>query len=135
MDFKIGMYVRLYDFKNKGVVGKIKYIDEITRYYNNSKITFIKYLLDNGVFLSSLADYNEGNCKASYNLEDLIEVNDLLYVDIDNGYEGGIIVPRIAETLCELAETKSKISSGEYIIKRIITREQLYNLGFDNNEV
>ena len=63
-------------------------------------------------------------------VENLIQCGDLLYVDIDNGYEGGIIVPRIAETLEELERFKDIIKKGHWILKGIVTHEQLHEIEF-----
>lgn len=65
--------------------------------------------------------------KSSPQIIDLIEVGDLMYIDISPDNCDGIIVPRIAETENELNKYKEKINSGEYILKAIITHEQLEN--------
>lgn len=73
----------------------------------------------------------EGKCvlneiiKSSPNILELLEPMDLMYVDIDNGYEEGIIVPRIAETQNELDEYIAKIKNGTWILSGVVTREQL----------
>lgn len=61
----------------------------------------------------------------SKNILDLIECQDLLYIDISPDDFGGIIVPRIAETLNELNLLKTKIENGYYILKGIIPKEKL----------
>lgn len=63
--------------------------------------------------------------KASYNIIDLINPQDLLYIDIDDGYQGGIIVPRIPETIGEMENVKKQIKDGTIILKGIVTKEQL----------
>ena len=66
----------------------------------------------------------------SPNITDLIQCGDIVYVDIDNGYEGGIIVPRIAETLQELKTLKDRIINKHWILKSIVTREQINEIEF-----
>lgn len=65
--------------------------------------------------------------KASYDIIDLIEPSDLMYIDISPDNYGGIVVPRVAETLTELEKWKERISSGECILKAILTKEQIIN--------
>lgn len=67
----------------------------------------------------------EDSIKSSPNILELLEPMDLLYIDID--VCGGIVVPRIPETLDELKEYIEKIKSGEYILKYVVTHEQLEN--------
>lgn len=72
--------------------------------------------------------------KSSPNILELLEPQDLLYVDIDNDFEGGIIVPRIPETLNELNDYINKIKSGELILKGVVTHEQLMERMFEVNK-
>ena len=53
-----------------------------------------------------------------------------MYIDISPDNSGGIVVPRIAETLNELEEWKKRFYSGECILKEIITREQIDNMSY-----
>ena len=122
-ELKVGMYVR--------TKFGIKQIYEI-----NNKATKWKYLYkstkqdgDNCIDLSFLKE--DDILKASENIIDLIEPMDLLFLDIDYGYEGGIIVPRIAETMNELNKVKEKIKNGELILKYIVTREQIESLKYE----
>lgn len=62
---------------------------------------------------------------ASYELMDLIETGDLMYIDISPDNCGGIVVPRVAETLNELNKWKEKFASGECVLKAILTKEQI----------
>lgn len=64
---------------------------------------------------------------ASFDVIDLIEVQDLMYIDISPDEWGGIVVPMVAETMDELNTWKERLSSGEYILKGIVTHEQLSN--------
>ena len=61
----------------------------------------------------------------SPNILELLEPMDLLYVDISPDNCGGIVVPRVPETLNELEEYIEKIKSGECILKYVVTHEQL----------
>ena len=63
--------------------------------------------------------------KSNKDIIELLEPMDLMFIDIDNGYEGGIIVPRIAETENELKGYIDNFRDGTYILKGVITREQL----------
>lgn len=67
---------------------------------------------------------------ASFDVIDLIEPQDLMYVDIYPDDCGGIVVPMVAETLNELNTWKERLSSGEYILKGIVTHEQLSDIVF-----
>lgn len=80
-----------------------------------------------------ISKLTEGKCvldyiiKSSSNILELLEPMDLLYVDISPDDCGGIVVPRIPETLDELERYIEKIKSGEYILKYVVTHEQLEN--------
>ena len=81
--------------------------------------------------------YPEGHClfkedieevvlkEPSFNLIDLIEPMDLMYIDILPDDCGGIVVLRIAETLNELNDFKERFASGNCILKGIFTKEQI----------
>ena len=74
---------------------------------------------------------NEIN-KSSPNVLDLIEPMDLLYIDIDpDDGCGGITVPRIAETQEELDKIKNKLRLNIYMLKGVITREQLNRMIYE----
>lgn len=64
-------------------------------------------------------------CNPSHNILELIEPMDLMFIDISPDDCGGIVVPRIAETLDELEKWKDHISNGCCVLKGIITREQI----------
>ena len=82
----------------------------------------------------------EGKCvldeiiKTSPNIIDLIEPMDLLYIDISPDDCGGIVVPRIPETLNELERYIEKIKLGEYILKYVVTHEKLENNMYEVGE-
>lgn len=73
---------------------------------------------------------NINKIKRSINLIDLIEVGDLMYVDICPDDCGGIVVPRVAETINELIKYKKKFKKKEYILKGIVSKEQLQKMTY-----
>ena len=109
---KIGDYIRT----KKGNIGKVMYINQdntaITTDYNINpniaKCIHINHII-----------------KFSSDILDLLKPMDLFYIDIDNSYAGGIIVPRIAETHCELKQIINEIKLGNYILKSVVTKEQI----------
>ena len=74
--------------------------------------------------------YSEDVIKSNPNIIDLIEPQDLLYIDIDDGYAGGIIVPRIPETQAELDKMIELIKNNTWILKGIVTHEQLEEMEY-----
>lgn len=102
---KINDYVRT---KN-GIIGKYIQSD-----LGNPYIT-------NGISFNEGANYG----KHSKDIMDLIECQDLLYIDISPDNCGGIVVPRIAETQEELNKIISNIKNGVWILKEIVTKEQI----------
>lgn len=72
--------------------------------------------------------------KSNPDILELLEPQDLLYIDIDNDFEGGIIVPRIPETLNELNDYINKIKQGELILKGVVTHERLMEGMFEVNK-
>lgn len=118
MKLEVGMYVRNKSFG----IGKINkdYFDSNNKHWFN--VQFGCY--EDEECHCGICEETKG-FKVSYNILDLIEPQDLLYVDIDNGYMGGIIVPRIAETLRELEKFKELIKSEAWILKSIVTHEQM----------
>ena len=74
---------------------------------------------------------SEDVLKASHNILDLIEPMDLLYVDISPDNCGGIVVPRIPETYCELEQIKDNIKLGKCILIGIVTKELLNKNTFE----
>lgn len=73
--------------------------------------------------------------KSSSNILDLIEPMDLLYIDIEYGYEGGIVVPRICETQAELDEEIKRIKNDkERKLVGVITHEQIESIEYKIGE-
>lgn len=68
---------------------------------------------------------------ANYDLLELIEPMDLMYIDISPDNCGGIVVPRIAETLNELEEWKERIRSGECKLVMIATSQQINEICYE----
>ena len=69
--------------------------------------------------------------KANYDLLELIEPLDLMYIDISPDDCGGIVVPRIAETLKELEKWKERIRSGECKLVMIATSQQINEICYE----
>lgn len=78
--------------------------------------------------------FNKEEIKASHKLEDLVEPMDLMYVDISPDDCGGIVVPRVAETLNELKKWKKRFSNGSCILKGVVTWEQLESMSYKVKE-
>ena len=118
MKLEIGMYIR-----TPNGIAKIKSMyaepNQYIVYTDNKDIVFEYYLNNKNKWVS---DYVK---KFSNNIIDLIEPMDLMYIDISPDDCGGIVVPRVAETLNELEEWKERISSGECILKGVLTKEQI----------
>ena len=117
-----GNYIRT----ENGRIGRILFVDE----------EFCKIYYDDGKQTSSIPLHSKYRI-APYTekgLISLIEPMDLLYVDIDNNYEGGIIIPRIPETQNEVDNFKSYIECGYWILKGIMTHERLEDQVYKVNE-
>lgn len=69
--------------------------------------------------------------KANYDLLELIKPLDLMYIDILPDDCGGIVVPRIAETINELEEWKERIRSGECKLVMIATSQQINEICYE----
>ena len=67
----------------------------------------------------------EDEIKSSPNIIDLLQPMDLMYIDISTDNCGGIVVPRIPETYCELEQIINEIKLGNYVLNGIVTKEQL----------
>lgn len=69
--------------------------------------------------------------KANYDLLELIEPLDLMYIDISPDDCGGIVVPRIAETIKELEEWKERIKSGKCNLVMVATSQQIRSISYE----
>ena len=117
--------------------GEIAKIINIKRYKTKEDIYFFDKILDlnedracneNTIYNGQWKYFD--NVKSSPNIIDLLKPMDLLYIDIDNGYAGGIIVPMIAKTYCELKQIINEIKLGDYILKGVVTKEQLESMTY-----
>lgn len=108
---KVGDYVRT----KFGIISKI--IDINVAEFKD------RYELENCLLI-----YKDNIIKSSSNILDLLEPQDLMYIDIDNGWAGGIVVPRIAETLAELNEYIDNFKNKKCTLVGVVTHEQLYSL-------
>ena len=111
MKLEVGMYVR-----TKDKIVKIEKISDGVMWDTQGHVHF-------GDFI-----------KASHNIIDLIEEGDLMYIDISPDNYGGIVVPRVAETLNELDKWKERFASGECILKKVLTKEQIVNNWYEVGE-
>lgn len=118
MKVNVNDYVRTKD----GLIRKIVEIDKLI-YIDKD------YISDEPEYHNSLIE--EDVIKSSPDIIDLLKPMDLLYIDIDNGYAGGIIVPRIAETQAELNLIIDLIKSGKWILKDVVTNEQLDSMKYE----
>lgn len=55
----------------------------------------------------------------------MFEPMDLLFIDIDPNYYGGITVTRIPETLEELNQIKQKVESGKWELKAYLKKYEI----------
>lgn len=117
---KIGDYVRIVDNLGKQFIGKIYNINEFRE-------PSMKYAIDCQIFNDYAFIGDERIVKSNPNILELLEPMDLLYIDISPDDCGGIVVPRIPETLDELNNYINRIKSGECILKGVVTREQIEN--------
>lgn len=63
-------------------------------------------------------------------ITDLVAVGDLMFIDISPDDCGGIVVPRIAETLAEEQNYNKKFKSGEYILRGIVPKEKIESMTY-----
>ena len=97
---------------------------EAGMYVRTKKGTIYRFDTNNSMAKNGAKKYMV-NC--SFNIIDLIEPMDLMFIDISPDDCGGIVVPRVSETLNELEKWKERISSGECILKGVLTKEQINN--------
>lgn len=124
---KVNDYVRT----PQGIIAKIVNIQEDTgQYFLNGNAVSLEsknYIADKNITIGE-------NFKHSPNIIDLIEPLDLMFIDIDNDNEGGIIVPRIAETKNELKGYIDNFKDNTYQLKGIITHEQIESMEYKVKE-
>ena len=114
MKLEVGMHIRI-----NGFISKIGHINT-TKKGN----TYIQFKQPNGLLITMNTKFLDDE-KASFDITDLIEPMDLMFIDISPDDCGGIVVPRIAETINELEQWKEKISNKNCILKYVVTREQI----------
>ena len=112
---KIGDYVRTKD----GIEKVLEYT------YNKNYENGHCILFDNKDHRLLFTDEDVNKMKPNPNIIGLIGVGDLMLIDISPDDCGGIVVPRIAETQAELDEFINKMQKGEYILKGLLTKEQI----------
>lgn len=114
MKLEVGMHIRI-----NGFISKIGHINT-TKKGN----TYIQFKQPNGLLITMNTKFLDDE-KASFDITDLIEPMDLMFIDISPDDCGGIVVPRIAETINELEQWKERISNKNCILKYVLTREQI----------
>lgn len=119
---KVGDYVRVFQQTMRQSVGITKLVEETDDYWFFGNLTIPKRPDKRS---KKLTDINNYVMESSSDILDLIYPGDLLYIDISPDDCGGIVVPRTTETQNEVDGYKEKIRSGEYILKGILTREQI----------
>ena len=110
---RVGEYIRT----PYGDIGRITNIPKHCKYYDDGFSLEHKFVGCGKNVMKKM--------KSTPNIIDLVSVGDLMYIDICPDDCGGIVVPRIAETLAEGQEYFNKFKSGEYILKGIITKEKI----------
>ena len=122
MEIRKNMYVRFKDKRENHYIRKIVEIPDDKRYAS----IYIDKEANNSKGLSP-----KNIIATSYDILDLLKPLDLMYIDIDP-YDGlgGIVVPRIAETMAELNKYKALIKMGEYKLISITTREKINNSSY-----
>lgn len=111
---RVGDYVRTHG-----------YIDKIIN-INDFREPSMKYALEQPSWNDDVIFIGEEDItKSSPNILELLEPMDLLYIDISPDDCGGIVVSIIPETPAELKIYKEHFKDGSYILRGIITKEQL----------
>lgn len=119
---KVGMYLRHSDLNDIISIQKIERIKTPGRCGADCNV-FTDKCKD--WFIDS--DYIEiDKSKYSFDILDLLEPNDLLYIDINNGFEGGLIIPRVPETEAELEKFKTSFRNKETILVGVVTHEYIF---------
>lgn len=145
MNLEVGMYVRTHD----GEIAKIINDEWANDEDGNCDKLHIEFEFDKYIwqfesrylneYEYGIGDYERWFKKVSFNPLDLIEPMDLLFIDISPDDCGGIVVPRIAETMVELNDIKYGIEKCNWILKRIVTKERIqanwYEIAKVNGEI
>lgn len=110
-----------------------KGVGKIVKTYQDKQDSYI--YLDSGITIDYITkDFTKDEINKMYpsspNIIDLIDGGDLMYIDISPDNSGGIVVPRVAETQYELDKYKELLNSERYILKGIVTYEQLFQMEY-----
>ena len=114
---KVGEYIR-----TPYGIGKIIHIPKHIWYADDG------FVVEEGKttrFIECGSKYMKKNLKSTPDIIKLLEPRDLLLIDIDNGYEGGIVVPRIPETQVELNNFINNFKDGTTTLVGIVSHEIL----------
>ncbi len=117
-----GMYIRFKDRRDNQYIRKVTRVNKNYPYKLYAEIDIDEEANNvKGVDLKNII-------QAEYDITDLLECNDLLYVDISPDDWGGIVVPRIAESLGELNDFKEKLKNGSWILKGVVAWQNINNI-------
>ncbi len=124
MKIEPNMYIRFkYDYLEY-LIDKIIEIDYKASFQMCCTRPLVYFEKNMSIYLDELEALD---IKTDFNIINLIEPMDLMYIDISPDDCGGIVVPRIAETLNELDKWKSRFANSICILKDVVTHEQLEN--------
>lgn len=115
---KVGEYIRT----PYGKIGKITDIPKHSVYFDDGFSIEHEFIECGRDIMKEL--------ESKPNITDLVAVGDLMFIDISPDDCGGIVVPRIAETLAEGLNYNKKFKSGEYILKGIVPKEKIESMTY-----
>lgn len=109
---KVGEYIR-----TPYGIGKITDIPKHNKWFDDGFSVEHKFIECGYKFRNTLT--------STPDITKLLEPQDLLYIDIDNGYEGGTIVPRVPETQKEVYDYIKSFKKGKTTLIGVVPREIL----------
>jgi len=116
MELKVGDFVR----DKWGHIGQIKSFETAYDFAIYTDETLSSPEEESIVFLTTYNHYGDepdemvvdNIVEKADNILDLLKPNDLILIDIDNGFAGGLVVPRIPETQAELDKIVNSLRTG-----------------------
>ena len=125
INVKIGNYVR---FKDKRGNQYIRKIVEVCEEYPHKAwgAIIVDKKANNVPYVSS-----KNIIETDSDITKLLKPHDLLLIDISPDNYGGIVVPRMPETYCELNQRIDNIKLGNCVLKGVITKEQIENMTYE----
>lgn len=127
MELKIGDFVR----DKWGHIGQIKSFETAYDFTEYTDGTLSDPEEEPIVFLTTYNHYGDepdemvidNIVEKADNILDLLKPNDLILIDIDNGFAGGLVVPRIPETQAELDKIVNSFRTGYNTFAGVIGHE------------